>query len=116
MIVAVSFVYLLTEDLVREWRRKRYWRQLGISMATPLPTSSTSSLGKKGLTSGSWMYTALWGRKRPTSIQVHNVCKDCLWFADILDMSNYSRQNKGFHWILLCVDTFTRMAFAEPLK
>jgi transposase InsO family protein len=43
-------------------------------------------------------------------------CKDCLWFADLLDMSNYSRQNKGFHWILLCVDTFTRMAFAEPRK
>jgi transposase InsO family protein len=52
------------------------------------------------------------------SIQGHIVayCKDCLWFADLLDMSNYSRQNKGFHWILLCVDTFTRMAFAEPLK
>jgi hypothetical protein len=57
-------------------------------------------------------------KKTCHSIQGHIVayCKDCLWFADLLDMSNYSRQNKGFHWILLCVDTFARMAFAEPLK
>jgi transposase InsO family protein len=57
-------------------------------------------------------------KKTRHSIQGHIVayCKDCLWFADLLDMSNYSRQNKGCHWILLCVDTFTRMAFAEPLK
>jgi transposase InsO family protein len=52
------------------------------------------------------------------SIHGHIVayCKDCLWFADLLDMRNFSRQNKGFHWILLCADIFTRMAFAEPLK
>jgi hypothetical protein len=24
-------------------------------------------------------------------------CKNCLWFADLLDMSNYSRQNKGYY-------------------
>jgi hypothetical protein len=37
-----------------------------------------------------------------------------LWF-----MSNYSRQNKGYKWILLCIDTFvwfTRKAYAAPLK
>ena len=57
-------------------------------------------------------------KKTRHSIQGHIVayCKDCLWFADLLDMSNYSRQNKGFHWILLCVDTFTRKAYAEALK
>jgi hypothetical protein len=57
-------------------------------------------------------------KKTCHSIQVHIAayCKDCHWFADLFDMRNYSHQNKGFHWILLCVDTFTRMAFAEPLK
>jgi hypothetical protein len=47
MIVAVLFFYLLAKDLVREWRKKRYWRQLGVSMATLLTTSFTSSLGKR---------------------------------------------------------------------
>ena len=57
-------------------------------------------------------------KKSRHSIQGHIVayCKDCLWFADLLDMSNYSRQNKGFHWILLSIDTFTRKAYAEALK
>ena len=43
-------------------------------------------------------------------------CKNCMWFSDLLDMSNYSRQNKGYKWILLCVDTFTRKAYATGLK
>ena len=57
-------------------------------------------------------------KKTRHSVQGHIVayCKDCLWFADLLDMSNYSRQNKGYHWILLCIDTFTRKAYAEALK
>lgn len=57
-------------------------------------------------------------KKTRRQIQGHIVayCKDCLWFADLLDMSNYSRQNKGYKWILLCIDTFTRKAYAQPLK
>ena len=57
-------------------------------------------------------------KKTRHSVQGHIVayCKDGLWFADLLDMSNYSRQNKGYRWILLCVDTFTRKAYAEALK
>ena len=57
-------------------------------------------------------------KKTRRQIEGHIVayCKDCLWFADLLDMSNYSRQNKGYKWILLCIDTFTRKAYAQPLN
>ena len=35
---------------------------------------------------------------------------------DLLDYKNYSQQNKGFKYILIAVDIFTRQAFAAPLK
>jgi hypothetical protein len=35
---------------------------------------------------------------------------------DLLDYQKYSTTNKGFKWILICVDVFTRKAFAEPVK
>ncbi len=57
-------------------------------------------------------------KKTKRKIQGHIVayCENCLWFGDLLDMSNYGRQNKGYKWILLCVDTFTRKAYAASLK
>jgi hypothetical protein len=57
-------------------------------------------------------------KKTRRHIQGHIVAcsEDCLWFADLLDMSNYSRQNRGYKWILLSIDTFTRKAYAQPLK
>ena len=35
---------------------------------------------------------------------------------DLLDYTKYSRTNKGYKWILICVDIFTRKAFAIPMK
>lgn len=35
---------------------------------------------------------------------------------DLLDYTKYSKQNKGFKWILICVDVFTRKAFTAPMK
>ena len=43
--------------------------------------------------------------------------KDCFDFQlDLLDMSKYSRYNKGYKWIMICVDVFSRKAYTEPLK
>ena len=39
-----------------------------------------------------------------------------LWFADLLDIHYFSRQNKGFKYILLCIDVFTRRGYAQSLK
>ena len=35
---------------------------------------------------------------------------------DLLDYTKYSRTNKGYKWILICVDVFTRKAFAVAMK
>ena len=57
-------------------------------------------------------------KKSKTKIQGHIVAynENALWFIDLLDMSNYSRQNKGYKWILLAIDTFTRKAYEAALK
>lgn len=35
---------------------------------------------------------------------------------DLLDYTKYSRTNKGYKWILICVDVFTRKAYAVAMK
>lgn len=41
---------------------------------------------------------------------------DDLWQADIVDMRAYAKQNSGFQYILTVIDTFSKYAWAEPLK
>ena len=36
--------------------------------------------------------------------------------ADLVDMQSFSRQNKGFRYILTIIDCFTRYAYAIPVK
>lgn len=38
------------------------------------------------------------------------------WQMDLSDMTVYANSNKGYKYILLAVDIFTRKAFAEPIK
>ena len=35
---------------------------------------------------------------------------------DLLDYQKYSKQNNGYNWILICIDIFTRQAYARPIK
>lgn len=35
---------------------------------------------------------------------------------DLLDYQKYARNNGGNHYIMICVDIFTRQAFTEPIK
>jgi transposase InsO family protein len=39
-----------------------------------------------------------------------------IWQIDLLDMQKYAHANKGYKWILLLVDIFSRKAEAIPLK
>jgi transposase InsO family protein len=39
-----------------------------------------------------------------------------LWNVDIFDMSKHAAANKGFRYLLACVDVFTRRAFVESMK
>ena len=41
---------------------------------------------------------------------------DYLWEADLVDMTELSRQNKGYKFLLVVIDTFSTFAFEEPLK
>lgn len=41
---------------------------------------------------------------------------DDTWTADIMDIHKYARVNKGYKYILVVVDIFSRFAWAKPLK
>lgn len=36
--------------------------------------------------------------------------------ADLIEMQPYKRENRGHRYILIVIDVFTKMAYAEPLK
>lgn len=36
--------------------------------------------------------------------------------ADLLDLQYYSRENKGYKYILICINAFSKYVFAQPLK
>ena len=56
-------------------------------------------------------------KKTKSIVQAHMVAfrENQIWLADLLDMSNYSRDNYGFKWILLVIDVFTRKAYAQAM-
>jgi hypothetical protein len=35
---------------------------------------------------------------------------------DLLDYQKYAQQNRGFKWVLICIDVFTRKAYGKPVK
>lgn len=39
-----------------------------------------------------------------------------LWQADLMDMQNIKKFNKGYNFILIVIDCFSKYAWAEPLK
>jgi len=41
---------------------------------------------------------------------------DDTWQADLVDMKAYSKENRGFKYILTVIDVFSKYAWAEPLK
>ncbi|CAF0918376.1 unnamed protein product [Brachionus calyciflorus] len=41
---------------------------------------------------------------------------DELWQADLVDVSNISKENKGFKFLLTVIDAFSKFAWVKPLK
>lgn len=41
---------------------------------------------------------------------------DSAWAADLVDMKDYEKENKGFKYLLTVIDGFSRYAWAVPLK
>jgi len=55
-------------------------------------------------------------RKNYTRRRVNVYGKNDLWQADLVEMIPYSKQNKGYKYILCVIDCFTKFAWAIPLK
>ena len=41
---------------------------------------------------------------------------DYLWQIDLVDMQKFSKLNKGFKYLLTCIDVFSKYAWVKPLK
>lgn len=41
---------------------------------------------------------------------------DDTWQIDLIDMQKHSRDNNGYKYILICIDTFSKYAWGRPLK
>ena len=41
---------------------------------------------------------------------------DAIWTADLVDMQSFSRYNKGYKYILMIIDVFSKYGWAIPLK
>ena len=48
--------------------------------------------------------------------RVYSPTTDHQWQTDLVDMQQFSRQNKGYNYILTVIDIFSKYAFAEPIK
>ena len=48
------------------------------------------------------------------SVIVYN--KDEIWSVDLVDMQAFSSFNKGFKYILIVIDVFSKYAWAVPIK
>ena len=48
--------------------------------------------------------------------KVYSLGIDRVWTADLMFMQKFARQNKGFNYILVVLDVFSRYAYARPLK
>ena len=41
---------------------------------------------------------------------------DDIWIADLVDMSSFSRSNKGYKYLLTVIDVFSKYGWMVPLK
>ena len=41
---------------------------------------------------------------------------DDVWTADLVDMSSFSRSNKGYLYLLTVIDVFSKYVWIVPLK
>ena len=53
-------------------------------------------------------------KKQPNNFTI--VPYNYRWHIDLIDMKNYPEENDGYNWILTCIDSFSRFAYAVALK
>lgn len=74
-------------------------RKLGLGMSDELADELHKPIRKK------------FEKRRVIAKQV-----DDIWAADLVDMQYYSRTNKGFKYILMIIDVFSKYGWAIPVK
>jgi|SRR5882724_920702 len=55
-------------------------------------------------------------RKRFQRNKIYVSYIDEQWECDLIDMRAYSRQNRGYNYMLVAIDSFSKFLFVEPLK
>ena len=55
-------------------------------------------------------------RKKFRKRRVFSPGIDIFWAADLADMKRYSRKNKGYKYLLVCIDIFSKYGFVKPMK
>ena len=55
-------------------------------------------------------------RKKFPRRTVYSPGLNWIWTSDLADQSRYARVNKGYKWIIVVLDVFTRYAYAKPMK
>ena len=55
-------------------------------------------------------------RKKFKKRRVYVKGVDKIWAADLVDMQAFSRNNKGYKYILMIIDVFSKYGWAIPLK
>ena len=48
--------------------------------------------------------------------KIYSDYKNQIWSLDLIEMQEFENENKGFRYILNCIDLYTRYVFAIPLK
>ena len=47
---------------------------------------------------------------------IHIVEKNFEWFCDLIDYTKFESTNRHFKYLLVVIDAYSRVAYAEPLK
>ena len=55
-------------------------------------------------------------RKRFEKRSIITKAVDDLWAGDLIDMKKFSKENKGYMYILNFIDTFSKLIWAVPIK
>ena len=55
-------------------------------------------------------------RKKYPKRHVYASSVDAIWAADLVEMQSFARQNKGYKYILMIIDVFSKYGWAIPLK
>ena len=55
-------------------------------------------------------------KRKYTRNKVKTMGLDNIWQIDLVDMKKFKRQNKGYQYLLTCIDVFSKYAWVVPLK